>query len=126
MWNDIWQVFWIAVLVFLFIAYLLILFNILVDLFVRDHQSPGWTKALWVLFLVVLPYLTALVYLSVRGQEMAVRARTDARAAHLTSDAELEATGRSPAQEIADAKRLLDEGVITPEEFDLIKAKILR
>ncbi|MGE2690997.1 SHOCT domain-containing protein [Mycolicibacterium pulveris] len=126
MWTDIWQVFWTAVLIFLFIAYLLILFNILVDLFVRDHETSGWTKALWVLFLVVLPYLTALVYLIVRGKDMAVRARAEARAAHQATDAYLSATGRTPVQEIADAKRLLDEEVITREEFDLIKAKILR
>ncbi|MGV0715326.1 SHOCT domain-containing protein [Mycolicibacterium sp. XJ662] len=126
MWTDIWQVFWTAVLIFLFIAYLLILFNILVDLFVRDHETSGWIKALWVVFLVVLPYLTALVYLVVRGKDMAVRARTEARAAHLGTDTHLDATGRTPVQEIADAKRLLDAEVITREEFDLIKAKILR
>lgn len=126
MWTDIWQVFWTAVLIFLFVAYLLILFNILVDLFVRDQETSGWTKALWVVFLVVLPYLTALVYLVVRGKDMAVRARVEARAAHQATDTYLDATGRTPVQEIADAKRLLDAEVITREEFELIKAKILR
>lgn len=126
MWDDIWQVFWMAVLIFLFIAYLLILFNILVDLFLRDHDTSGWAKALWLFFLIVLPYLTALVYVVVRGQGMAARARAETRAARQDTDGRLpDGVGRSPAQEIADGKALLDGGVITQEEFEIIKRKIL-
>ena len=123
--DDLWQVFWIAVMVFLFVAYLIILFNILVDLFMRDHETPGRTKALWVVFLVLVPYLTALVYVIARGQDMAVRARAEARAAHRNTDPGADEAS-APGEQIAHAKRLLDAGVITPEEFDLLKAKILR
>jgi len=104
----------VLLLTFLFIAYLLILFNILVDLFLRDHKTSGWVKAAWVIFLIFFPYLTALVYLIARGQAMAVRAREG-----------VSAVSRSPAQEIADAKALLDAGTVTPEEFDSLKAHAL-
>lgn len=126
MWDDLWQVFWMAVLIFLFIAYLLILFNILVDLFLRDHETSGWAKALWLFFLVVLPYVTALVYVVARGQDMAARARAETRAARGDTEGRLpDSLGRTPAQEIADGKALLDAGVITQEEFDILKRKIL-
>lgn len=117
---------WYSIVVFAFIAYLIILFNILADLFWRDHQTSGWVKAVWVFFLIVLPYLTALVYLIARGGGMAERARAAAIAAKSEADAYIrEAAGRSPAQEIADAKALLDSGGITPAEFDTLKAKAL-
>lgn len=60
-----WDVFWLIVWSFLFVAYLMVLFNVLIDLF-RDHELSGWVKAVWVFFLLVFPAITALVYL-VRG-----------------------------------------------------------
>lgn len=126
MWDSFWDYLWSAVVIFAFIAYLLILFNILVDLFWRDHKTSGWIKAIWVVFLIVLPYLTALVYLIVRGRGMAERAREQAlQAKTQTDDYIRQAAGRSPAQEIADAKALLDAGTISQSEFDGLKAKAL-
>ena len=126
MWDTFWHGLWSLVLIFAFVAYLIILFNILVDLFWRDHKTAGWIKAVWVIFLLVVPYLTALVYLVTRGQGMAERAREAAAAAKRETDAYIrEAAGRSPAQEIADAKQLLDAGTISQQEFDSIKAKAL-
>jgi len=126
MWDTFWHGLWSLVLIFAFVAYLIILFNILVDLFWRDHKTSGWIKAIWVVFLIVLPYLTALVYLIARGQGMAVRAREAATAAKKETDDYIrQAAGRSPAQEIADAKQLLDAGSITQQEFDALKAKAL-
>lgn len=126
-WDSFWGLVWYSVVVFAFIAYLIILFNILVDLFWRDHKTSGVVKAIWVVFLILLPYLTALVYLIARGGGMAERARAQAAEVKQETDAYIrEAAGRSPAQEIADAKALLDSGGITQAEFDALKAKALR
>ncbi len=126
MWDSFWDYFWSMLVVFAFIAYLIILFNILVDLFWRDHKTSGWIKAVWVIFLIVFPYLTALIYLIARGGGMAQRASEAARAAKKETDEYIRsAAGRSPAQEIADAKGLLEAGAISQAEFDALKAKAL-
>ncbi len=107
--DTFWHFLRSMVVIFAFIAYLIILFNIIVDLFWRDHKTSGGIKAIWVIFLIVFPYLTALVYLIARGRGMATRAREAAAAAKQETDAYIrQAAGRSPAQEIADAKALLD------------------
>ncbi len=125
-WDSFWGLVWYSLVVFAFIAYLIILFNIIVDLFWRDHKTSGLVKAIWVVFLVVVPYLTALVYLIARGNGMALRAREAASAAkQQTDDYIKQAAGRSPSQEIADAKGLLEAGTITQSEFDSLKAKAL-
>ena len=78
------------------------------------------------IFLIVFPWLTALVYLIARGQGMTERAREAAMAAKKDTDAYIrEAAGRSPAQEIEHAKQLLDAGTISPQEFESLKAKAL-
>ena len=126
MWDTFWHFLWSTIVIFAFIAYLMILFNILTDLFWRDHKTSGFIKAIWVIFLILLPYLTALVYLIVRGNGMATRAREAAATAKQQTDDYIKhAAGRSPAQEIADAKGLLDTGAITQAEFDALKAKAL-
>ncbi|MGB5110712.1 MAG: hypothetical protein WBO08_03455 [Mycobacterium sp.] len=124
MWDSFWDFFWSFMVIFAFIAYLIILFNILADLFWRDHKTSGWAKALWVVFLVVFPYLTALVYLIARGKGMSERAHEQAmQAKRETDDYIRQAAGRSPAQEIANAKALLDAGTISQADFDALKAK---
>ncbi len=126
MWDSFWDYLWSAVVIFAFIAYLMILFNILADLFWRDHKTSGWIKAVWVLFLIVFPYVTALIYLIARGTGMSERAHDQAlQAKQQTDDYIKQAAGRSPAQEIADAKALLEAGTITPADFDALKAKAL-
>ncbi|OBF10899.1 SHOCT domain-containing protein [Mycobacterium sp. ACS4331] len=125
-WDAFWGLLWYSLVIFAFIAYLIILFNIIVDLFWRDHKTSGWLKAIWVIFLIVFPYLTAFVYLIVRGRGMALRAQRAASEAKLETDKYIRsAAGRSPAQEIADAKELLDAGTITADEFNSLKAKAL-
>lgn len=126
MWDSFWDYFWSMIVIFAFIAYLIILFNILADLFWRDHKTSGLVKAVWVVFLVVLPYLTALIYLVVRGKGMAERAREQAlQAKRETDDYIRQAAGRNPAQEIADAKALLDAGTISDAEYQTLKTKAL-
>jgi uncharacterized membrane protein len=125
-WQSFWSFLWSTIVIFAFIAYLMILFNILTDLFWRDHQTKGLVKAVWVVFLIVFPYLTAFVYLIARGEGMAVRARDAAAAAKQQTDDYIKtAAGRSPAQEIAHAKELLDAGTITQDEFASLKTKAL-
>jgi Phospholipase_D-nuclease N-terminal len=125
-WGSSWDFLWHFLIIFAWIAYLLVLFQILVDLFWRDHQTSGWVKAIWVFFLILFPWLTALIYLIARGRGMAQRARDAAASAKKETDSYIrEAAGRSPAQEIADAKALLDAGTITQAEFESLKAKSL-
>lgn len=125
-WGSTWDFLWHFLIIFAWIAYLLVLFQILTDLLWRDHKTSGIVKAVWVVFLIVLPWFTALVYLVVRGKDMTERAReASAAAKQQTDDYIRQAAGRSPAQEIADAKSLLEAGTITQAEFDGLKAKAL-
>ncbi|WP_319429437.1 SHOCT domain-containing protein [Mycobacterium sp. RTGN5] len=125
-WGSTWDFLWHFLIIFAWIAYLLVLFQILVDLFWRDHTTSGWIKAVWVIFLIVFPWLTALVYLVARGQGMAQRARDAALSVKKETDDYIrDAAGRSPAQEIEHAKQLLDAGTISQQEFDSLKAKAL-
>ena len=66
---SFWDIIWFIIISFAFIAYLMLLFNILGDLF-RD-QTLGWMKAVWIIFLIFVPFLTALIYLIARGDGMA-------------------------------------------------------
>lgn len=120
-WNLVWTFFW----VFAFIAYLMALFSILADLF-RDDRLNGWWKVLWIIFLIFLPFITALVYLIARGRGMAERTQSRAMQAEQATTAYIkQAAGTGPADEIAKAKQLLDAGAITPEEFEHLKARAL-
>ena len=123
-WGSTWDFLWHFLIIFAWIAYLLVLFQILTDLFWRDHKTSGVVKAIWVIFLFLIPWLTALVYLIARGQGMSVRAREAAVAAkQQTDDYIRQAAGRSPAEEIAHAKELLDAGTITQAEYDSLKPR---
>lgn len=124
--DSFWDYVWYTVVVFAFVAYLIVLFQIIVDLF-RDHSVSGWVKAMWVIGLVLLPYLTALVYLIARGRGMALRAQQAQAEAKQATDEYIRtvAVGKSPAQQIADAKALLDSGAITPTEYEHLKAQAL-
>ncbi len=125
-WGSTWDFLWHFLIIFAWIAYLLVLFQILTDLFWRDHKTSGVVKAIWVVFLFLIPWLTALVYVIARGKGMTERAHAAAVAAkQQTDDYIKQAAGRSPAQEIADAKALLDSGSIDQSEFDALKAKAL-
>lgn len=125
-WGSTWDFLWHFLIIFAWIAYLLVLFQILGDLFWRDHSTSGFVKAIWVVILIVFPWLGALVYLIARGRGMGERARAAAEAAKRETDDYIrQAAGRSPAQEIADAKGLLEAGSITQAEFDALKAKAL-
>lgn len=125
MWNNFWNVIWLIFWAFAFIAYLFALFAIIGDLF-RDRTLNGWWKAVWVIFLIFLPFLTALVYLIARGRGMAERQARDVQQAQSQADDYIrQVASASPADDIAKAKQLLDQGVISAGEFDALKAKAL-
>ncbi len=123
--SNFWDLMWLIFSAFVFIAYLVVLFQIVVDLF-RDAELGGVSKAVWIVGLLVLPFLTALLYVVVRGRGMAQRQR--AALQQVRSDAETQLrslAGKSPVEQIADAKALLDAGTISPDEFAKLKAKAL-
>ncbi|MET0788746.1 MAG: SHOCT domain-containing protein [Cellulomonas sp.] len=123
--NSFAQWFWLLIWWFLFFAYLVILFQIIGDLF-RDHALSGWWKALWIIGLIVLPFLTALIYIIARGRGMAERQVQAVQQAKSDTDTYIrEVAGKSPAEHIADAKALLDAGTIDEAEFAQLKAKAL-
>lgn len=125
--SNFWDVIWTVFLIFAFVAYFMILISVITDLF-RDRALNGWYKALWVIFLVFLPYLAALVYLIARGRGMAERQHEAALRSQEAANAYIrEAAGSAsgPASEIQHAKSLLDSGVISAEEFARLKAKAL-
>jgi hypothetical protein len=110
---------------FIFVAYLLVVFQVVVDLF-RDTELGGFSKVLWIIGLVFLPFLTALVYIIARADGMAKRQQAAAQRAKADADAYIrEVAGKSPADQIAGAKALLDAGTINKEEYDRLKAKAL-
>jgi hypothetical protein len=111
--------------IFFFVIWIWILITILSDLF-RDHETKGWHKAVWVLFLVFIPFLTALIYLIVKGggmRDRAIKAQAEAKQ-HM--DAYIrEQAQTSPADELHKLSDLKDKGAISAEEFDQAKAKLL-
>ncbi|MDM8086488.1 SHOCT domain-containing protein [Cellulomonas cellasea] len=124
-WDSVWDFLWIAIWVFLFVVYIMILFQILADLF-RDRELNGWWKALWIIGLVIFPFLTALVYIIFRGTGMAHRQAEAAQRAKQETDQYIKnVAGRSPAEEVQHAKELYDAGVIDDAEFTRLKAKAL-
>ena len=101
-WGSTGDFLWHFLIIFAWIAYLLVLFQILGDLFRRDHKTSGWVKAIWVALLILFPWITALIYLIARGKGMAERAQDAAAGAKQEADDYIrQAAGRSPAQEIA-------------------------
>lgn len=120
-----WQTFLLVAEIFLLVAYVVVLFHIVADVF-RDTTTRGAAKALWVFFLIALPVLTALLYLVVRGGGMAERQRTAATQARQRAEEYIrDAAGFSPSQEVARAKQLLDDGTIDAAEFARLKAHAL-
>jgi hypothetical protein len=125
---DLWS--WIAWFfwVFVFFAYLMVLFSIIGDLF-RDSELNGWVKAIWIIFLIFVPFLTALIYLIARGNGMTKRSIAQATEMRKAQDEYIRQTAgsgsSSAADDIAKAKALLDSGTITQAEFDALKTKAL-
>lgn len=122
---DFGEALLLSLQIFLFVVWIWILITILMDVF-RDHALSGWGKAVWVFFLVVLPPLTALIYLIARGggmRERQIKAQAEARQ-HM--DAYIrETAGTSSADELHKLNDLKEKGALSPEEFERAKAKLL-
>ena len=112
--------------IFLFVIWIWILVYILTDLF-RDHELSGWWKAVWVLFLVFIPFLTALIYLIARGHGMRDRTiKAQAEAKQQFDDyVRTQAQAASPADELHKLQELREKGALSDAEFEQAKAKLL-
>jgi hypothetical protein len=125
---PLFELFWTMFIFFAFVLWIWLLIVVIGDLF-RRSDIGGWGKAAWTLFLIVLPYLAVLAYLIVEGRAMGERRRTeaaDSRAQFESDVRTIAADGRrGPADEIATAKRLLDHGDITRDEYEVLKRKAL-
>ena len=123
---SFWELIWTIVVSFLFVAYLILLFQILTDLF-RDTEMGGFAKAVWVFFLLVTPFISALVYVVARGNGMARRSQEHtARMAEETENYVRRVAGRpTPAEQIESAHTLLEQGEITETEYDRLKSMAL-
>ena len=115
--------FWWLLWAFYFIAYLYVIVFVIRDLF-RDDSVNGWLKALWIIALVFVPFLTGIVYIIARGKGIAER-EYQSRAMVAESDSYRPTASVSPAEDIARAKALLDAGTISQGEFDALKSKAL-
>jgi len=123
-WDFIVYAFWF----YIWFACIFILITVFIDVF-RDHSLNGWAKAAWVIFLIVLPFLAALIYLVARSKSMSERKAADIQAAQSAQASYIQSvagsSGASASDEIAKAKGLLDSGAISQAEYDKLKATAL-
>jgi len=111
--------------IFFFVIWIWIVITILMDIF-RDHEMSGWAKAVWVLFLIFIPFLTAFIYLIVRGSGMRERAIKEQADAKKHFDEYVRETATvSPVDELHKLDQLKQSGGITEEEYNKMKAKII-
>ena len=119
------NIFWSIFIFFLWVIWIWILIMVFIDIF-RSHDLSGWAKALWFLFVLFIPLIGILVYLIARGGEMHERAAQQAqRQDQQFRDYIQESAGTSTADQLAKLADLRDRGVITAEEFEREKAKVL-
>jgi Phospholipase_D-nuclease N-terminal/Short C-terminal domain len=120
------NILWSMIIFFAWVAWLFILFRVIADIF-RRHDTSGWGKAAWLVFVIVLPFLGVFIYLIANGDEMGKRDLDQARAAQASMDDYVKSVAGSggAAAEIDKGKELLDSGAITQAEFDAIKAKAI-
>ena len=115
---------WDMLLVFAFVIWFWLLITVFSDIF-RRHDTSGFAKVLWVIFVIVAPYVGVLIYLLVEHQGMAERNLARAQAQQAQFDQYVQSVSGGAAAEIEKAKGLLDSGAITQAEFDSIKQKAL-
>ena len=122
------DVFWTIIIFFCWVVWIWMMIVILTDIF-RRQDIGGWHKALWIVFLIVLPFLGVLIYLIAESKGMAERQAKEASDAQSQFDSYVQQVaaekGGGSAAEIEKAKALLDSGTITQAEFDSLKAKAL-
>ena len=118
------DILWTMFIFFLFIIWIWILITVFVDIF-RRKDTSGFSKALWIIFVIILPYLGVLIYLIANHDGMADRNLAQVQQQKAATDEYIRSVSGGAAGEIEKAKGLLDSGAITQAEFDSIKAKAL-
>jgi Short C-terminal domain/Phospholipase_D-nuclease N-terminal len=118
------DVLWTMMIFFLFVIWIWILITVFVDIF-RRRDTSGFAKALWIIFVILTPYLGVLIYLIVNHDGMAERNVKQMQAQQAATDDYIRSVSGGSAAEIEKAKGLLDSGAITQAEFDTIKQKAL-
>ena len=123
---SFWDVFWYILIAYAFVAYLVVLFHVIGDIF-RDREMGAVAKVAWVVLLCFFPLVTALVYLIVRGRGMAERSAQRAAAEQHAQEAYIRdvAGHTTPSDQIAQARALFDAGAISQSEYDALKSKAL-
>ncbi|HTO25113.1 MAG TPA: SHOCT domain-containing protein, partial [Gaiellaceae bacterium] len=117
---------WTLLVIFAWVIWFWLLITVFADLF-RRHDTSGWSKALWIIFVIILPFLGVLIYLIAESKGMAERNQKQAQAAQADFDSYVKnvASQSDPTEQIAKGKQLLDSGAITQAEFDALKTKAL-
>ncbi len=120
------DILWFIFISFALMAYLMVMFTIITDLF-RDRDTSGFAKAVWVVALIFLPVLTSLVYLAARGSGMAERNARTTEAMRDQQEAYIRDVAKSatPAEQIAQGQAMLESGAISNDEFETLKHKAL-
>ena len=123
---PILNVFWTIMIFFIWVIWFWLLITVFIDIFRRQDLS-GWIKTLWVIFVIVIPYIGVFIYLITQGRHMAERNARDAQAAQAQLDDRIRSVASSggTASEIEKANQLLSSGAITQAEYDAIKQKAL-
>jgi hypothetical protein len=120
------EVFWTILVFFAFVVWIWLLFMVIADIF-RRHETSGFVKVLWLIFIIIIPYFGVFIYLIIEHKGMTERAIKQQEAAKSEFDQYVQSVAAKddPAQQIAKAKELLDKGTITQAEFDQMKQKAL-
>ena len=118
------DILWTMFIFFLFVIWIWILITVFVDIF-RRRDTTGFAKALWIIFVILTPYLGVLIYLIVNHDGMAERNISQMQAQQAKTDDYIRSVSGGSAAEIEKAKGLLDSGAITQAEFDALKQKAL-
>lgn len=122
---PLFDLFWSMLWFFLFVAWIAVVFSVVVDIF-RNHATNGFTKAIWVLFVIVLPWLGVLIYLIANGDGMAQRSMEVAQERDQATRAYIQqAASVSTANELQKLGQLHSQGVLSDSEFAAQKAKLL-
>jgi uncharacterized membrane protein len=122
LWGTTFDLFWVMLWGFILVSFLFLFVFVIIDVF-RDHSLAGGYKALWLIFLLFFPVVSALIYVIARGQGMALRWQ-HAPTPPEDDEYHLQASA-TPAEDIARAQELLTAGTITQGEFDALKSKAL-
>jgi predicted PurR-regulated permease PerM len=122
---SFWDIIWFIFVAYVFFAYLMVLFSVIADIF-RNRESSGLSKAVWIVLLILFPIIIVIVYLIVEGKAMAERSAAHSQEMQAQQESYIkEVAGKSPADQVAQAKSLLDSGAITQSEYETMKAKAL-